>query len=260
MTIKHLLKLYAVGNYTQFGHFLRWRKRDDTHQGMLWNCFYYHATYPFPEYKFVGDVEVDLEGFIQAVTLLAADGLANAGRNRTALEWSASQRDPLSIKARHWERFRSISFLATRDHITNYEHWQAPQHADTIVEVVRSQLPIPRMMTVPPAADVERRIKRLLESQKCPQVSANDMVVMYNAMVSLLSTMLQVATYATPDGSGEGDPQFHITARSNTEEECGVAEGILLRLGFKLGASISFADYVAISERLVRIARRCTPK
>lgn len=240
----------------QFTAFVSSRLGDDGAAPALWRCFCYNAMYPFtntsrpPEQQ-----QLDVDGWIQAIALLAPSAVRNVGRNRAQLSLYGPSHRAEHEKSCTWRRFVSLSVpsdgdVGTRDD-GDKDNWSPPDVLDEVARVAATQLPLGMSMRGPRLSEIRPEVQKLLDEPSCAPTTTRDFMIPYHDILMVLSAVLQVTKADASGESVDDQPWASLSLEVDRTSQMAVAKGILDVGGIHSGSVVSFAHYFAFSEQFV---------
>lgn len=222
----------------------------------LWRCFCYNATYPFTDSSADPEEQlVDLDGWTQAIALLATDAVRNVGRSGARLSLYGMTHTVESRKECCWRRFASLSTSSgsgadASAGAKGHDDWRPPDVLDEIARVAACQLPLAMHDKVPTVGEIRPRVQKLVGEPKHANVSIEASAIPFDDMLAVLGAIMQVTTDTTVEPmAGQYSPI--IVSSDDSYARVAAAKAILGVGGIHEGSASSFAKYLVSSEKLV---------
>lgn len=192
-----------------------------------------------------------MDGWAQAIALLATDTIRNVGHNREMLSLYGPSHVAESRKLCTWRRFFSFSMSSGGDVAIELDDWRPPTMLDEVARVAATQLPLGMSVKGPPLPEIRPKVQKLVDESSSAQNSTRDFMIPYQDMLNLLCAIMQTSKADAPGESINDQSRPSLSLDDNRSSQIAVAKGILDVGGIRWGLSISFADYLAFSEKFV---------
>lgn len=192
-----------------------------------------------------------MDGWTQAVALLATDASRSVGRNRAQLSLYGSSDRAESRKSCIWRRFIGFSTSSGGDVAIEDDGWRSPDVLDEVASVAATQLPLGYSVLGPPLSEIRLKMQKLVDDSSSTQSTAREPMITYQDMLSLVCAVLQVSIANTPDEPFSDQAWPSLSLDVDKSSQIAVANGILDVGGIRSGSTVSFADYLAFSEKFV---------
>lgn len=140
-----------------------------------------------------------MEGWTQAVVILATDAVRGIGRNSAQLSLYGPSHTFESRRSCSWRRFASFSISSGGgDVAVEDDDWRPPDVLDEVARVAATQLPLGMAFQVPPLSEVRPKVQMLVDGSSSARSTTRDNTIPYQDMLSLLCAILQVSNANTP--------------------------------------------------------------
>lgn len=199
-----------------------------------------------------------MDGWTQAVALLATDAVRSVGRNRAQLSLYGPSDRAESRKSCTWRRFISFSISSGGYVAIEDDDWRSPNVLDEVASIAATQLPLGMSIQGPPLSEIRPKVQKLVDESSSAQSTTRDFMIPCQDMLSLLCAILQVSNADTPCEPISDQSWPSLSLDVDKSSQIAVAKGILDVGGIHSGSTVLFADYLAFSEKFVGFpAIRC---